>query len=82
MSDVPETSPTFTVAGLEVLYLILDGGPIACPYCGYITRPSVSHCPRCGCLMRLHGGEIRYPGIDADYKAQHQDPAPERNTSE
>ena len=80
MSEETPTGTTTTVAAtatvgeVSVFYNLLDGGPIACPYCFYITRPSITYCPQCGCPMRLRGDEIRYPGIEADYKASRKDP--------
>ena len=62
------------VDGLEIFYLLLDGGPIACFHCGYIGRRWLVLCPACGCPMSMNGKENWYPGIDADYRAQRKKP--------
>lgn len=63
-------SAVVVVDDVEIIFNWLDGGPIACPHCAYIGRPWLHLCPACGCPMRLRGGEFRYDGIDAAYRAQ------------
>ena len=71
------SAPNVTTVGhVEVIFNWLAGGPIACPHCGYIGRPWLHLCPACGCPMRLRGGELRYPAIDADYRRSRQYEAP------